>query len=95
MIDAVLDANTLASGSLASSGTIALLIEAFLADKFRDFLSPPIYRELERTLAKPYFARRLTPDRVADGSRSSIGRRRSGNAAGVSVSPRPAVETLA
>jgi putative PIN family toxin of toxin-antitoxin system len=66
VIDAVLDANTLASGSVASHGTIALLINAFLADELRVFLSPQIVRELERTLAKPYFARKLTAEAVAD-----------------------------
>jgi putative PIN family toxin of toxin-antitoxin system len=64
--DVVLDANTLASGSVASEGTIALLIEAFLADRFRVFLSPHIFHELGRTLTKRYFARRLSPEDVAD-----------------------------
>lgn len=63
MISAVLDANILASGSLASRGTIAQLIEAFLANQYQVALSQPILHELQRALAKPYFAQRLPVER--------------------------------
>jgi putative PIN family toxin of toxin-antitoxin system len=66
VIRAVLDANTLASGSLSSQGSIARLIDSFLAEEFRVFLSAHILRELERALAKPYFANRLNPQWLAD-----------------------------
>lgn len=65
MIAAVLDANILASGSIASAGTIALLISSWLAGRFTVFLSPHIMQEVERALAKPYFASRLDPEATA------------------------------
>jgi len=47
-------------------GTIARLINAFLAEEFRVYLSSHIFRELEKALTKPYFARRLDPHSLAD-----------------------------
>lgn len=60
MITAVLDTNTLASGAIARTGTLALIIDDWRAGIFTVIVSLPIMRELERTLNKPYFAVRLT-----------------------------------
>lgn len=61
MIRVTLDANVLASGSLAVAGSIAALIEAWRRGEFAVTLSAPIVAELERALSKPYFAHRLDP----------------------------------
>ena len=66
LLTAVLDANILASGSVASAGTIARLIELWLAGRFTVFLSAHIMREVERALAKPYFAARLNSQATSD-----------------------------
>ena len=61
MIRAVLDTNTLASGAVASVGAPAQIIDAWLEGAFEVIISAYIFEELARTLAKPYFVRRLTP----------------------------------
>jgi putative PIN family toxin of toxin-antitoxin system len=60
VITAVLDTNTLASGAIAETGTLARIIEAWRTGTFTVIVSLPILRELERTLRKPYFTQRLT-----------------------------------
>lgn len=60
MIRVVLDANTLASGAITTTGTLASIIDAWRNGKYRLIVSEPILVELERTLQKPYFRKRLT-----------------------------------
>ena len=59
MIAATLDTNLLASGMVATGGTIRTLLYAWIVER-RDnvALSSSILEELERTLRKPYFIRR-------------------------------------
>lgn len=58
----VLDANTLASGAVSSTGAIAELLEAWLIEqRFTVVSSELILGEVEATLRKRYFARRLAP----------------------------------
>jgi putative PIN family toxin of toxin-antitoxin system len=59
VITAVLDTNVLASGALAHRGAVAEALDALLTGAFQLVLSQEILSELERTLAKPYFAARL------------------------------------
>lgn len=65
MIAAVLDTNVLASGAIARSGAVALALDGVASGAFQLVLSDEILAELERTLAKPYFAARLPADLVA------------------------------
>lgn len=61
MIRAVLDANTLASGAIATGGTIGALIDTWLVGaRYEAVLSTPILDELARALRKPYFVGRLS-----------------------------------
>lgn len=56
----VLDANTLASGALSSTGAIAQLMDGWLTDgRFAVVSSDIILDEAERALRKRYFASRL------------------------------------
>lgn len=75
MIRTVLDANVLASGAVASEGPVAELMGAWLLNaRFVVVLSPRILAELDRTLRKPYFARRLSHEdrgRYLDSVRSA------------------------
>lgn len=59
MTTAVLDTNVLASGALATGGAVARVLDLALAGAFQLVVSAGILVELERTLRKPYFARRL------------------------------------
>jgi putative PIN family toxin of toxin-antitoxin system len=63
----VLDANTLASGALASAGAIAQLMDRWLTERrFTVVSSDMILGEVERALRKRYFASRLVEsDRIA------------------------------
>ena len=61
MIRATVDTNTLASGSVAATGPIAALVDAWRRGRLDVAVSPHILAELERALRKPYFARRLDP----------------------------------
>ena len=62
----VLDANTLASGAVASSGgTLATIIDLWQHGVFTVTLSPHILRELERTFSDPYFLNRLPAEEIA------------------------------
>ena len=60
MTRVVLDANTLASGAITTTGTLASIIDAWRNGKYTVIVSEPILLELERTLQKPYFQQRLT-----------------------------------
>jgi putative PIN family toxin of toxin-antitoxin system len=60
MTRVVLDANILASGAIAPTGTLASILDAWRSGKFSVIVSEPILQELERTLQKPYFRQRLT-----------------------------------
>lgn len=60
MIHAVVDVNVLASGFSQPGGPPDRVIRAWLAGSFTLIYSIHIESTLRRTLAKPYFARRLT-----------------------------------
>jgi len=63
VIDVVLDTNTLASGAVATGGTIGTLFDAWFLDRFYGvILSDHILNELARTLRKRYFNDRLSQD---------------------------------
>ena len=62
MIRAVLDTNVLASGALGLTAGVtppALLLHQWRAGRFRLIISNYIEEELRRTLAQPYFKRRV------------------------------------
>ena len=62
MIRVVADTNVLASGLAgydALAGPAAYLLRAWQQRRFDLVASGPIFEELERTLAKPYFTQRL------------------------------------
>lgn len=58
----VLDANTLASGAVTTTGTLAAILDAWRSGKVSVIVSEPILVGLERTFQKPYFKRHLTAD---------------------------------
>lgn len=61
----VVDTNTLASGALAKAETPpTAIVDAWRHGVFTLVISPDILDELARTLAKPYFAERLSSDDV-------------------------------
>ncbi len=60
MIRALLDANTLVSGAIASRGAVAELIDRWLVERlFLVVLSDEILDEVDRALRNRYFAARL------------------------------------
>ena len=62
MIRAVLDTNVLASGALGLTGGVtspALLLHQWRAGRFKLIISDYIEEELRKTLAQPYFKRRI------------------------------------
>ncbi len=64
MIRVVADTNVLASGLAgydALAGPAAYVLLAWQQGRFDLVTSAPIFAELERTLAKPYFTQRLGP----------------------------------
>lgn len=64
MIRVVADTNVLASGLAgydALEGPAAFVLRAWQQRRFDLVASGPIFEELERTLAKPYFRQRLGP----------------------------------
>jgi uncharacterized protein len=70
VIRAVLDTNTIVSGTIVPVGISGQLLDAARAGKFSLFISPPIVAEAIRNLAHPRIARKyqLSPgdiDRVA------------------------------
>ncbi|MDQ2653243.1 MAG: putative toxin-antitoxin system toxin component, PIN family [Chloroflexota bacterium] len=60
MIRVTIDANVLAPGATSERGTSRSLIDSWRAGAFTLVLSEHILQELERTLADPYFAARLS-----------------------------------
>lgn len=64
MIQSVFDTNVLVSGSIASNGAIPGLLLALGKGEYSLFISQPIYAELERTLRKPYFIQRVSPETI-------------------------------
>jgi putative PIN family toxin of toxin-antitoxin system len=63
MIRATYDTNTLVSGTI-SSGSIAIIINAWLQNEIEIVISQPLIDELTRTLTKPYFTSRLTQEQI-------------------------------
>ena len=61
----VLDTNILARASISHNTAVSAIFDAWRADRFTLVLSTHIVDELTRTLAKSYFARRLSPDQHA------------------------------
>ena len=66
MILAVLDTNVLASGTLNSSSAPGQILNAWKKGQFELVLSAHIIDELERTLKKPYFQKRISKLEVSD-----------------------------
>ena len=60
----VLDTNVLASGLLSRTSTPGRILEFWTFDRFELLISLPILAEIERTLNKPYFRRRLTSRQI-------------------------------
>ena len=62
----LLDASTLASGfgGLAYRGPSARLVEALLDQALEAVVCPTLIAEQRRTLAKPYFAQRISDEQV-------------------------------
>lgn len=65
MIRAVLDANVLVSGFPAASGTLAVLIDLWRAERFRLVVSQHIIDEVSRAWTKPYWQTRFSPSQIA------------------------------
>ena len=61
----VLDTNILASGAIASRGTLVHIMDAWQNGNFSLIVSLPILTELERTFEKPYFRQRLTAEQCS------------------------------
>lgn len=61
----VLDTNILARGSISIGTAVAAIIAAWRAGLFTLVISTHILDELTRTLAKPYFAERISPATLA------------------------------
>lgn len=67
MITAVLDTNVLASGIVGYRNQASVpgrALRAWRQSRFELIVSEPILTELSRTLAKPYFRRRLTAQQL-------------------------------
>ncbi len=64
MTRVVLDTNVLVSSVRAERGALAIIREGWLTGRFQVYVSEPLLAEVARTLAKPYFATRLGPDRT-------------------------------
>jgi putative PIN family toxin of toxin-antitoxin system len=68
VIEAVLDANVIASGVLglrSPTRTPGLVLRGWRQRRFQLFTSEHLIDEVRRTLNKPFFARRMEPDEVA------------------------------
>jgi putative PIN family toxin of toxin-antitoxin system len=61
----VLDTNILASGAIASRGTLVRIMDAWHNGDFSLIVSLPILAELERAFEKPYFRQRLTAEQCS------------------------------
>lgn len=66
MILAVLDTNTLASGTLIASTSPGQILNAWHGGKFELITSEHILNELVRTLQKPYFQTHIDNDTISD-----------------------------
>lgn len=64
MIKATYDTNTLASGTAIAQGPPSFVVNAWVNDEVEMITSEPLIDELSRTLAKPYFTSRLTPEQI-------------------------------
>jgi hypothetical protein len=64
LIKVVLDANVLVSGLISRQGPPGRILDAWMAGKFRLFVSPQILDELRRVLHYPKIQERLTRDQV-------------------------------
>jgi putative PIN family toxin of toxin-antitoxin system len=58
----LLDANVIVSATLSSRGAPRTLIEAWLAGEVELVVCPQLLREVERTLASPKIAARVSPE---------------------------------
>jgi putative PIN family toxin of toxin-antitoxin system len=65
MKKAVYDTNVLASGTVSVYGPNALLVDAWINNTVSLITSEPLLDELHRTLTKPYFTDRLSPEQRA------------------------------
>lgn len=65
MIRVTIDANVLAPGATSEVGSSKALIDSWRAGAFTLVLSEHILQELQRTLADPYFAARLSRSTAA------------------------------
>ncbi len=65
MIAATVDANVVASGFVRPQSIPDAVLRAWLADRFRLVLSDFMIDEVDRTLASPYFAQRLSVEQRA------------------------------
>jgi putative PIN family toxin of toxin-antitoxin system len=63
MIRATYDTNTLVSGTI-SSGSVSLVIDAWMNNEVEVITSQPLIDELTRTFSKPYFTSRLTSEQT-------------------------------
>ena len=64
MTRVVLDTNVLVSAVQAERGALVVIREDWLSGRFEVYVSEPLLTEVERTLAKPYFATRIGPFRA-------------------------------
>ncbi len=64
MVFAVLDTNILASGTLTTSTPPGQILDAWRDGQFNLVVSEHILVELTRTLQKPYFQQRVSPNEV-------------------------------
>lgn len=62
MISAVLDTNTLASGTVTANTPPGQILDAWRAGQFELITSEHIINELERTLQKSYFRKRISTE---------------------------------
>lgn len=63
---AVLDPNVLVSAVLSRAGTPAALVRAWLDGAYELVVSPALLDELERVLAYPKIAKRVSPDQARE-----------------------------
>jgi len=65
MMRVVLDANVLVSGLISRKGTPGKILDAWLEESFRLFVSPDILQELARVLQYPRISERVDRGQVA------------------------------
>jgi putative PIN family toxin of toxin-antitoxin system len=64
LITAVLDANVLISGLISREGPPGVILDSWMAGRFRLFISPQILDELRRVLEYPKIRKRMTQEQV-------------------------------